>query len=113
LKIPEPKNVAPIPDAATKKALKDMTAESAENRVFYINLGIMKYGTDDKVHAASFVFAAILLVVTVAFYAAGFHTANTQWAEEAVKWSGNTFLFIAGIVLGKASGGKSHRDDTD
>lgn len=90
-----------------------MTGESAENRVFYINLGVIKYGTDDKVHAASFIFAAILLIVTVSFYAAGFETTNTQWAEEAVKWSGNTFLVIAGIVLGKASGARSHLNDAD
>jgi len=105
IKIPTPEAVSPAPDELTGEALKDLTAVSAAGRVFLLDLGIIKYGSDDKIHAAAFIFACILLFVTVAFYTAGFFAHDTAWAEEAVKWSGSTFLFVAGIVLGKASGG--------
>jgi len=106
-KIPAPENVAQEPDAATRAGLTDQTGPRAENRVFYMNLGFFRYGTDDKVHAASFVLSIFLLACTIGFYAAGFRTKDTQWAGDAAHWFGSTFLFVAGVAIGKASGGRS------
>jgi len=107
VKIPPPENLSPTPDEATKTGLSDYTGGSANKRVLHINLGIFKYGTDDKSHAAALVFALILLIALLGIVIAGFHVENAAWADKCFGWLGSAFLFVAGVALGKSSSKRS------
>lgn len=99
--IPPLKNTSPVPDNATKKGMQDYTRLSdADGRVFYINLGFFKYGTDDKVHGAAMVFSILLfaLVACIMLFGTG-----TTWADKLFNWATGAFLFSLGIALGKGA----------
>jgi hypothetical protein len=70
--IPPLGNVSDRPDKETQKGLKDFTSPEAEKRVLFINLGFLRYGTDDKAHAASIILSALLFFAVVADGIAGF-----------------------------------------
>jgi len=93
--------------------MRDYTGDSAADRVFYVNLVILKYGTNDKVHAAALILSMVLLIATIGIYAAGFFVTDTTWAERAAQWLGSAFLFVAGVALGKAGseGGDGSGED--
>lgn len=108
--IPQPKSAPSAPDADTRKGLSDdMTGAEARERVFYVNLGFLRYGTDDKTHAAAVIFASVLLLAVNVVIFAQFIApeGNGDWAERALTWLGNAFLFIVGVAIGK--GGSDDR----
>jgi hypothetical protein len=98
------------PDKETQAGLRDYTAPSADNRVLFVNLGIIRYGTHDKTHAAALVFSVILLIFIACV---GFFTLSKDpsgFSEKWFTWLTNTFLFVAGIALGKSGSEKSAGD---
>ena|ERR1700735_4249793 len=100
-KIPPPSgNLSEKPDHATRKDI-DFTGPSAEKRILYINLGIFRYGTDDKAHAASIVLSLILLVMTLIIMLVGLFSSNLGWLEKMQAWIGSAFLFVAGVAIGR------------
>jgi hypothetical protein len=108
-----PTNVSSKPDAATKTGLVDFTGPSAPKRVLYVNLGILRYGTNDKVHAAALILSFVLLMALFGVVITGFYLKETGWAERAFTWLGNAFLFIAGVAVGKGTGPDKDSDDVD
>ncbi len=97
-----------MPDQATRKGMPDFTGkDDAYNRVLYINVGIFRYGTNDKAHAAALILSMVLLLTMIAlvFFGTGHHDA--AWDDKAFSWLGGAFLFIAGVALGKS--GSEHR----
>lgn len=110
--IPPPEgNLSNKPDRATRKAL-DLTGVKADHRVLFINVGFLKYGTNDKTHAAALTISLILLPMIIAIIVAGFFTDKAAWTDKVFGWLASTFLFSSGIALGR--GGKDihpHPDD--
>ncbi len=99
--IPKPKNTSPVPDEATKKGVNDYTGSSgARDRVLRINLGVLKYGTDDKTHAAAIVLSMMIFMVIIGVLIFG---EGNDWTKEVFRWLGGAFLFVAGIAIGKGS----------
>lgn len=78
--------------------MNDFTGTAADNRVLHINLGIFKYGTSDRTHAAALVLSLLLFgsIVGVLIFGNG-----GEWAKEAFRWLGSSFLFVSGVALGK------------
>jgi hypothetical protein len=104
LEIPAPKNTSIVPDGATQKGIKDYTGiDGADGRVFHINLGFFKYGTDDKIHGAAMVFSLLLFICVVCVMIFG---DGSAWADKLFSWATGAFLFALGIALGKGAGGK-------
>lgn len=102
--IPPPTNTSPVPDRATKKGIKDYTGKDvADGRVFHINLGFFKYGTDDKIHGAAMVFSLLLFLSVIGIMAFG---DGSGWADKLFDWAAGAFLFSLGIALGKGAGTK-------
>ena len=69
--MPVPPNIPPpsgdlssTPDQATKTGL-DLTGPVAENRILFINAWVIRYGTDDKAHAASITLSLLLLFTAI------------------------------------------------
>lgn len=112
---PPPPSVSNKPDHATKKGMKDHTGKEAEGRVLFLDLGIFKYGTDDKAHAASVAFSIVLLTAIFIVIFAGMLVPDTrmEWVKQAFTWLGSTFLFIAGYALGgrNSTTNKAEKED--
>lgn len=103
--IPEPNTgTTSEPDAYTAQAPDYTKSEGAQDRVFFINLGIFKYGTKDKAHGASVLFGLIIVLLIIGVIIAGFafhDPANGGWIDKVFSWLGNAFLFIMGVAVGK------------
>ena len=73
------------------------TAPDALGRFFYINLGILRFGTDDKFQSVAFIFGIIFVLLWIVVGWKGFSSelADKQWAKE---WSTSIQGLLAGIV---------------
>jgi threonine/homoserine/homoserine lactone efflux protein len=71
-------------------------------------LGIFKYGTNDKAHAAALVLSLLLFftIVGVAIFGDG-----GDWAKEIFRWLGGAFLFVTGVAIGKSGGDENSAKD--
>ncbi len=69
--------------------------------MLYLNLWFLKFGTDDKPYAAALVLATVLLLAIIALVFLGTLHGSEDWNSKAFSWLTGTFLFVAGIALGK------------
>lgn len=90
--------------------MNDYTGSEADNRVLHINLGIFKYGTNDKTHAAAMVISLLLFLTIVGVLILG---DGGDWSKEAFRWLGSTFLFVTGVALGKGGGSTPSNGEGD
>jgi hypothetical protein len=111
---PPPSGISSFPDRYTRKS-PDFTGPFAENRVFHVSTTWLKYGTDDKGHAASIILSALLLLVAILVgimcVIGMFSGQDGKSLNALVTWIGNAFLFTAGLAIGK--GGKDSKRDQD
>ena len=107
--IPAPSgDLSTNPDKYTQKA-PDYTSIHAEHRVLHITTSWMKYGTDDKGHAAALILSCLLLAMIALLFVAGlFARDQAAWIGTTLGLLGNGFLFTSGIAVGK---GKSQKAD--
>src|SRR6266852_5215840 len=100
-RIPPPSgDLSDTPDLATKTR-PDLTGPIAENRILFINARIIRYGTDDKAHAAAITLSLLLLLTALVVMILGLFATNTQWLEKMLSWVGSAFLFVAGVAIGR------------
>ncbi|MFT8711443.1 hypothetical protein [Komagataeibacter rhaeticus] len=99
------------PDKATKAGLCDYTnPKDANDRVFYLNLYFFKYGTNDKVHAASLLMSLILLFMIFWLLVIGLYSSNDPWKDKLFSWLGSAFTFISGVAIGRGVNGSKSDD---
>lgn len=101
-----PTNVPTTPDKATKKAFTD---GDAPQQVFHLSWKGLRYGTDDKGHAAALILSITILGVMIVALLIGM-LVDRPWVGETLKILGSGFLIVAGIAVGK-SVEKSKSDD--
>lgn len=103
LKIKAPNgDLSNTPDKATKSGLCDYTnPKDATDRVFYLNLYFFKYGTNDKVHAASLLMSLILLFMIFSLLVIGLYSSEETWKDKLFSWLGSAFTFISGVAIGR------------
>jgi hypothetical protein len=105
--IPAPSITTSVePDKYTRKAPDFGADEHADYRVLHCNTKWLRYGTDDKAHAAALVLSACLLLVAVIIAIIGtiglFAGREAPWLATLITWIGNAFLFTAGVAVGKS-----------
>ncbi|MDX6750451.1 hypothetical protein SH611_11590 [Geminicoccaceae bacterium 1502E] len=104
-KIPSPDgHLSEKPDAATREGLKaaaDYTGAEASQRVLYVNLGILRYGTNDKTHAAAVVTSMSLLIMLAVVAVTGFYASDTGWRDEIFGWLTTVYLIVTGVAVGR------------
>jgi hypothetical protein len=107
--LPPPESVvSKKPDSDTKKGIEkanDYTGQQADERVLFINLGIFKYGTSDKAHAAAVALSSVLLLTIIGLIVFGSGMEH-EWRDDVFKWATGAFLFTSGIALGQRGGTK-------
>ena len=109
--IPEPSGITPdTPDRETKKGLGDWTnPQGASGRVFYMNLKVFHYGTDDKTHAASIFLSIIIAVFMLLVLLIGLATTFAPIAERLLTGLMSAFTITIGIAVGKSGNGTKRR----
>lgn len=100
--IPTPgDNIPPEPDQYTKKS-PDMTAPHAENRIFFFNCKILRFGTDDKVYAAAIILSTTLLFV-LCFICLLMAITDNQDLKHIAALLVSAFTGTSGYAFGRAS----------
>lgn len=87
--------------AQTPARQADAAPAEQSGRVLHLNLGILKYDTDDKTHAAAVVFSLLLFVAFISFSLFALRSQDTGWLRETVNWIGAAFLFVLGVAIGR------------
>ena len=111
----EPKTLSPqaaLPDQDTKTGLPDdQTGPKAKGRIFFINLGFVRYGSTDKAHGAAvllslllFLLLCVLLVLIVRF-------PDNDSLGRFFDWLSGAFLVIAGVAIGRNPPTKNDEKD--
>jgi len=97
-----PENASPVPDDATLLGFPpDHTgSSSARGRVFHLNLGIFKYGTDDKAHAAAMGLSLLIFVFLGILLCFGQANANT---DNMIAFLQNALLLTIGVAIGQGT----------
>lgn len=106
--IPPPPTTPDSPDKYTRKG--DFTGEHADDRVLRINLWFFKYGTDDKPHAAAIALSLIILFVLIAVMVIGLFSSQSAWLNKIFDWLGATFIFVAGVAIGRTGSNTKQHD---
>ncbi len=102
---PTSRNAPTPPKKATRRA--DYTGDTADRRVLRINLGIIRYGTDDKTHGAAVVFSLLLFAAICVIMVFGMITSDREWADKVLQWLGSAFLFVLGVAIGRSGNSRT------
>jgi membrane-associated PAP2 superfamily phosphatase len=106
LRKPSPENVKP------KDTPDDYTGPAASNRVLWINLWFLKYGTNDKFQGAAIFFALIVVVLIAVSLLIGCFCPEKQiWLDKHMSWLQWIFTFTIGIAIGKSINNVSTVDE--
>lgn len=100
MKIPSPPPQQMTPDRDTRKA--PYTSGDGDGQVFHFQKFGIRYGTDDKGHAAALVLAVLLFVGILLCLVAGSLGKDYEFAIEIAKIFSSAFLIVTGIAVGKA-----------
>jgi hypothetical protein len=106
-----PSSISTEPDAYTAAAPDFSSEDRANHRVLHITTRFLKYGTDDKAHAAALILSGVLLVTAILVSIIGlislFSSKDAKWIEVLLTWIGNAFLFTAGVAVGQSGSQKN------
>jgi hypothetical protein len=70
--------------------------------VLRINLGIIRYGTDDKTQGAAVIFSLLLFMAMCMVIVFGMTTVDHTWADKLLQWLGAVFTLVVGVAIGKS-----------
>lgn len=99
------------PDPYTKNApgldYTDPT-NSAEKRILFIDLGFLRYGTEDKAHAAAVIFSSVLLLILVLLTLilmniGDAESCKTETLKYIFEWIKSAFMLTIGVAIGTRS----------
>lgn len=111
IKPPPPQD--PLPDPPTKLGIPDdQTGPEAKGRVFYINLGFVRYGSTDKAHGAAVLLSLLLFLLMAAVLALSVCSPENALLERIFDWLSGAFLVIAGVAIGR-NPPQAEKDETE
>jgi len=82
---------------------RDYTGPSADDRVLRINLGVVRYGTNDKTQGAAVIFALLIFGVICLLFVLSLFIAEGSRVDSVMAWLSNAFLFVLGIATGNSN----------
>jgi hypothetical protein len=103
--IPSPPSDTPDkPDIYTSRAT-DQTGPTAKDRIFYLNFGILRFGTNDKIQGAAILFAILIFIsyIGVVLYSISINQNDLKASvlDKALSALWNGFLLTIGVALGR------------
>lgn len=81
----------------------DYTGADAPERVFFVNLWFMKYGTTDKFQGAALFISILLLILFVILAIISAIRPEASLIDKAFSWVGSTFLVVVGAAIGRST----------
>lgn len=103
LKRPESGNVVRIDNPA------DYTSGNAGDRVLFVNLWFVKFGTTDKLQGAAIFLTVLFLVMAIVVIFVGLF-GDKLWAKEALSWLTTPLMLVVGVAVGRGSKDKKPKD---
>ena len=101
--LPEPQD----DDIANPDDYSDYTSrESVPGRSFYINLGLIKFGTRDPIQGASFFLALALLVMLFCTVMLEFFW-GWEKTKELLNWITTPLMLTIGVAIGRSGNSAS------
>ncbi len=94
-------NRPPPDNVAEKDSPNDYTGRSADERVFFINLGFMKFGTSDKFQGASMFILVILSICLTIASIVGFYSSSDK-VMSFIDWGTFPLLLTIGAAIGRS-----------
>lgn len=85
----------------------DYLSPIERNETLFINFGIMKFGTSDRLQGASMFLAIILLFLVMLALVGGIW--NWAWAKEVLVWLTTPLMLVIGVAVGRA-GAERHNE---
>ena len=82
--------------------VSDYTSNTASNRYLKINLGFIKYGTDDKTQGAAMVLSILLLLIIILTSGACLWWDKLDFATIILQLLFPAFTLVAGVAIGKS-----------
>jgi hypothetical protein len=96
LKRPDPSNIPTTDNPA------DYTGDEAPERTLLINLGFIKYGTNDRTQGSAVLFSFLLLILIALLVLLGIlNQDSTEVVKESLSWLKGVFTLIIGVAIGK------------
>lgn len=80
-----------------------MTGPDADDRVFFLNLYIIRYGTKDHTQGGAMFLAILFLLIAVAIIYLGFGATkeNLSWFEKVISLVWGALMFVVGVIIGR------------
>ena len=78
--------------------------DGAPERVLLINLGIMKYGTTDRLQGAALFLAVILICLVIVLYISSLIKESPDLFNHIFPWVANVFALVVGVAIGRGGG---------
>lgn len=91
----------PASDVVRKDSPSDYTGDNADERVLYINLYFIKFGSTDRLQGAALMLSMVLLFLIALSILGGF-VSDSSWAKEAIAWLGTPLMLVVGVAVGRA-----------
>jgi len=97
----------PLPEdvLGDKDSNSDYTSDEADNRFLRINLGFVKYGTNDKIQGAAMLLSLLFFMLISIAILIGFWGNKTEWAQNVLQIFGPTLTLVVGVAIGQATSG--------
>lgn len=81
----------------------DYTGPDASERVLYINLGFLKFGTTDRLQGAALVVLMLLFPILIVVIVLGMFPDSNAWADRIFSWVGPVIVLVSGVAVGRAT----------
>lgn len=90
-----------VPEKPDKYTRRSFFEGGAPGQVFMLDWLGIKYGTDDKGHAAAVILSVLLLTLIGILFVLG-TIVDRPWISTALQILGPAFTFVAGVAVGKS-----------
>lgn len=103
--IPSPPSDTPDKPDRYTNLVNDQTGPSARDRTFYLNLGVLRFGTNDKIQGAAILLAIFILIAYILILLVSINSIHSEITDsildKAVAGLWNVFLLAIGVALGR------------
>ncbi len=72
-----------------------------QHRVFYINLGLIRFGTRDHIQGAAFFLGFFLLVFALLTFVVDLVLTDSEFTKEMLAWIDTPLMLTIGVAIGR------------
>lgn len=88
----------------------DYTSHNAKDRVLFVNLGLIKFGTTDKIQGAAIFLTIVFLLMAILIILFSLK-AGWDWAKDVLGWLTTPLMLTVGVAIGRGSTTENGKPD--